>query len=101
VSELSVEMTRTELVALRETIELTPVFAGRAEVRGAIQDALRERHPRPLCIDETLVADLTRRIVPIDLLTAALRSKLKHALDLEFERLAAAEPGSVGLATQA
>ncbi len=100
-SELSVEMTRTELVALRETIELTPVFAGRTEVRDAIQDALRERHPQPLCIDESLVADLARRIVPIDLLTAALRSKLKRALDLEFERLARAEQDRIGLATQA
>src|SRR3954469_14213276 len=38
---VSVALTRTELVALRETIELTPVFEGRTEARDAIQSVLR------------------------------------------------------------
>ena len=36
----SVALTRTELVALKETIELTPVFEGRTEARDAIREAL-------------------------------------------------------------
>ena len=98
-SEVSVVMTRTELVALRETIELTPVFAGRRELRDAIQHALRDLQLRPLCIEEGLAADLARRIVPIDLQTASLRSKLKRALELDRAAVTAQE--TVRLATQA
>lgn len=77
---MSVELTRTELVALRETIELTPVFEGRTEARDAIQEVLRERQTSPLRIDESIVMALARRIVPIDVPTATLRSKLDRAL---------------------
>lgn len=76
----SVELTRTELVALRETIELTPVFEGRTEARDAIQQVLREDGPPPLRIEESIVAAIARRIVPIDVSTATLRSKLDRAL---------------------
>lgn len=77
---MSVEMTRTELYALKETIELTPVFEGRTEARDAIQEVLRGRQTQPLQIDESIVAALARRIVPIDVPTATLRSKFDRAL---------------------
>jgi hypothetical protein len=79
---VSVALTRTELVALKETIELTPLFDGRAEARDAIQEVLRERRsrPLPLCIDEATLASLTQRIVPIDVPTATLKSKLDREL---------------------
>jgi hypothetical protein len=79
---VSVTLTRTELVALKETIELTPVFDGRTEARGAIQAVLRENplRPPPLRIDEAALLNLTQRIVPIDVPTANLRSKLGREL---------------------
>jgi hypothetical protein len=77
---VSVELTRTELVTLRETIELTPVFDGRSEARTAIQELLRSRTRLPLCIEESVLAALARRIVPIDVPSAALRSKLNRVL---------------------
>ena len=79
---VSVSLTRTELVALKETIEVTPVFDGRTEARGAIQAVLRENpvRPSPLRIDEAALASLTERIVPIDVPTANLRSKLGREL---------------------
>jgi len=85
----SVELTRTELIALRETIELTPVFEGRTQVRDAIREVLRARQPRPspLCIEESILAALTQQIVPIDVPTSALRSKLNRAL--QCQRLSA------------
>jgi hypothetical protein len=77
---LSVDLTRTELVTLRETIELTPVFNGRSEARTAIQELLRSRARLPLRIEESVLAALARRIVPIDVPSAALRSKLNRVL---------------------
>ena len=82
---MRVALTRTELVALQETIELTPVFEGRTEARDAIREVLREglrerRPPSPLRIEETTLAALTQRIVPIDVRTAVLRSKLNREL---------------------
>ncbi len=79
-SEVSVELTRTELVALKETIELTPGFAGRTQVRDAIQGVLRLRRLSPLRAEEDAVAELARRIVPADVQAAVLRSKLEKAL---------------------
>ena len=80
---VSVELTRTELVALRETIELNPVFEGRTDVRDAIQKVLhlRQTKPPPLQVEQDTLAALTERVIAIDVPTAALRSKLKRALN--------------------
>jgi len=82
---MSVELTRTELVALKEAIELSPVFDGRAQARDAIQDVLRERRsrPAPLCIEQSTLAALVRRIIPIDVPSAALRLKLNRTIERE------------------
>ena len=82
---MSVKLTRTELYALKETIELSPVFEGRTQARDAIREVLRDFGPRPspLCIEENILVALTQRIIPIDVPTAALHSKLDRALQLE------------------
>lgn len=77
---MSVELTRADLVALRETLELTPGFEGRVQAREAIRGVLRERRRSLLQIDETVLAAVAQRIVPIDVPTASLRSKLDRAL---------------------
>ena len=77
---MSVILTRTELVALKETIELTPVFDGRTEVRDAIREVLRERRPSPLRIEEAALASLAQRVIPVDVPTNLLRSKLDREL---------------------
>jgi hypothetical protein len=82
-----VELTRADLVVLKETIELTPLFEGRTQARDAIREVLRERQPSLLRIEESILAAVARRIVPIDVSTAALRSKLNRAL--QYERLPA------------
>ena len=84
---MSVELTRTELVALRETIELTPLFEGRTQARDAIREVLRARQPSLLWIEQSILAALARRIVPVDVSTATLRSRLNRAL--QCERLSA------------
>jgi hypothetical protein len=80
---IGVELTRTELVTLKETIELAPVFEGRAEARDAIRAVLREsrRSPSRLSIDENAVAALARCVLPIDVPSSALQAKLKRALE--------------------
>lgn len=78
---MNVQLTRTELVALKETIELSPVFEGRTEVRHAIRAVLRERRPAPLSIEESIIAALARRVVPIDVPSSVLRAKLDRALE--------------------
>jgi len=83
---MSVELTRTELVALRETIELTPLFEGRTQARDAIREVLRARQPSLLWIEQSILAALARRIVPIDVSTVALRSKLNRALQCDPHR---------------
>lgn len=77
---MSVELTRSDLVALKETIELTPGFEGRVQARDAIRGVLRERRPSLLQIDETVLAAVAERVVPVDVPTASLRSKLDRAL---------------------
>ena len=60
---VSVELTRGELVALKETIELTPLFKGRSSARDAIR-AARSRPPStPLSLDEETVTCLARNVV--------------------------------------
>ena len=82
-SVVKVELTRGEVVALKEMIELTPRFEGRAEARDAIQGLLRDHPPRssPLTLDKETATALARSVVvPIDLLSATIHSKLNRAL---------------------
>jgi hypothetical protein len=87
-SVMSVGLSRAELVALKETIEVTPRFEGRAEVRDAIQHVLRQRQarPSPLCVEESALTALARRIVAIDVPSATIRSKLNRALQRDSLR---------------
>ena len=84
-SDITVTLTRAELVALKETIEVTPRFEGRTIVRDAIHQTLRERRsrPAPLCVERSALAALAFRIVPIDVPTATIKSKLKRAFPQE------------------
>ena len=95
---MSVELTRADLVALKETIELTPVFEGRTEAREAIREVLRERRPSLLWIEESILEAVARRIVPIDVPTASLRSKLDRALRDEQARGSTPEPSFLHVA---
>ena len=48
---LQVRWTRAELVAVREAIEITPLFEGRADVRRTIRESLRANR-RDVVLDE-------------------------------------------------
>ena len=77
----SIVLTRAELVALKEMIDLTPVFDGRAGARAATQRALRDKpRPAPLCIDDDLAVTLAQWIIPCDGTSATLRAKIYRAV---------------------
>ena len=92
-SLVDVELTRGELVALKETIELTPLFKGRSNARDAIRALLRSRRPStPLSLDEETVTCLARNVVvPVDLMSANIHLKLNRAI--EQQRPTAATTG--------
>lgn len=77
---VSVPWTRAELVAVREAIELTPLFEGRSEARDSVRAALRSHRIVPTALDGPIALRLATRIVPVDLTTATARAKLERAV---------------------
>jgi len=94
--DLHVRWTRAELVAVREAIEVTPLFEGRADVRETVRRTLRA-NGRNVVLDVTLGERLARHLVPIDMQTAIAKVKLLRAVrDVRrAEELAAHVPHSV------
>ena len=76
---MQVKWTRTELVAVREAIELTPLFEGRADVRKTIRKALRANRTT-VDLDPVLGERLSRHLVPVDMPTAIAKVKLLRAV---------------------
>lgn len=91
---IHVKWTRAELVAVREAIEITPRFEGRAEVRQTIRRTLQANR-RLVTLDLTLGERLASHLVPIDMETAIAKVKLLRAVrDARRDSELAAEAGS-------
>jgi hypothetical protein len=76
---LEVRWTRAELVAVREAIELTPLFEGRADVRMTVRGALR-RNQRSVSLEREQAERLASHLVPVDMQTAVAKVKLLRAV---------------------
>ncbi|HET8812195.1 MAG TPA: hypothetical protein VFM67_06340 [Gaiella sp.] len=76
---IEIRWTRAELVAVREAIEITPLFEGRVVVRKTIRDALRANQTT-IALDPVLGERLARHLVPIDMPTAIAKVKLLRAV---------------------
>ena len=76
---MRVRWTRAEIVAVREAIEVTPLFEGRLEVRETIRRALRANR-RDVMLDLALAERLASHLVPIDMQTAMAKVKLLRAV---------------------
>lgn len=74
-----VRWTRAELVAVREAIELTPLFEGRADVRRTIREVLRQNR-REVVLDLPQAERLGAHLVPVDMQTAVAKVKLLRAV---------------------
>ena len=89
VGGLRIKWTRAELVAVREAIELTPLFEGRADVRTTIREALRASR-RDVDLDPLQAERLAAHLVPVDMQTAVAKVKLLRAVrDARVEQAAA------------
>ena len=76
---MEVRWTRAELVAVREAIELTPLFEGRLEARNTIRRTLRGNR-RAVTLDLVLAERLASHLVPVDMQTAIAKVKLLRAV---------------------
>jgi hypothetical protein len=76
---MSVKWTRAELVAVREAIEVTPLFDGRADVRTTVRAALRANR-RVVVLERELAERLATHLVPVDMQIAIAKVKLLRAL---------------------
>jgi hypothetical protein len=69
-----------ELAAIRESIELTPSFAGREELRRHLRRRPRAGHMRAVKLDLVLAEHLAANLIALDLQTAVAKSKLLRVL---------------------
>ena len=76
---MHIKWTRAELTAVRDAIEVTPLFEGRADVRKTIREALRAGRTT-VALDLVLGERLSRHLVPVDMHTAFAKVKLLRAV---------------------
>jgi hypothetical protein len=76
---MQVKWTRAELVAVREAIEVTPLFEGRADVRTTVRNALRANR-RIVVFEREQAERLATHLVPVDMQIAIAKVKLLRAL---------------------
>lgn len=74
-----IRWTRSELVAVREGIELSPSFDGRKEIRNEIGSTLRANR-REVTLDIVHAERLASHLVPIDVASSIAKVKLLRAV---------------------
>ena len=77
--DVQIKLSRAELTAAREAIELTPHFEGRREVRDTLRGAVRKRS-HSVTLEREVAERFVRRLVAVDLPTVLLRTKLLLAI---------------------
>jgi hypothetical protein len=96
--DIRIVLSRAELTAVREAVELTPHFAGRVEVRDTLRRAMRIRSGK-LALEREVAERFVRRLVPVDLQTALAKTKLLRAIqDADRDALAADTAGDAARA---
>jgi len=78
--EVRVGWSRTELTAVREAMEVTPLFGGRSEVREIIRQRLRKGRRTDVTFDVVVAEHLAANLVALDMQTAIAKSKLLQVL---------------------
>ena len=90
--EIRVRWSWAELTAVRESLELTPLFAGRDELRVKLRRRPNVAQGRAVKLDVVLAEQLAANLIALDLPTAVAKSKLMRALQtMEREDASAAE----------
>ena len=86
---IRIPWTRAEIVAVREAIEVTPLFEGRSALREIVRVAIKTPRANGVNIPADTAQRLAERIVPTDTVTALARAKLTRAV-----RATGLSPGS-------
>jgi hypothetical protein len=76
--EIRIRWSWAELTAVREALEVTPLFAGRDELRAKLRR--RPLHSKEVALDVVLAEHLAANLVALDLPTAVAKSSLLRAL---------------------
>ena len=96
--DVRMTLSRAELTAVREAIELTPHFLGRLDVRDTLRRAMRARSGR-IALEREVAERFARRLVAVDLPTALARTKLLRAIqDADRDALVAEAAGDAARA---
>ena len=78
--EVRVPWSRSEVTAVREAMEVTPLFAGRHEVRDILRRWVRSRRAKDVTFDVVVAEHLASNLVALDMRTAIAKSKLLRTL---------------------
>jgi hypothetical protein len=78
--EVRIRWSWAELTAVRESLELTPLFAGREELRATLRRRPSSLLGKDVKLDVVLAEHLAANLIALDLPTAVAKSKLLRAL---------------------
>ena len=90
---MRIKLSRAELTAAREAIELTPNFEGRLEVRDTLRGAVRRRS-HGITLEREVAERFVRRLVAFDLPTVLLRTKLLFAIQDADQQASEQQPAT-------
>jgi hypothetical protein len=86
--EIRIGLSRAELTAVREAVELTPNFEGRLDVRDTLRAAMKARS-NGVALERAVAERFVKRLAAIDLPTALVKVKLLRAIrDFDRDELA-------------
>ena len=86
--EIQIGLSRAELTAVREAVELTPNFEGRLEVRDTLRAAMKARSTG-VSLEREVAERFVKRLAATDLPTALVKVKLLRAIqDVDRDALA-------------
>ena len=90
--DVRIALSRAELTAVREAVELTPQFEGRVDVRDTLRGAVKARR-NSITLEREVAERFARRLAAIDLPTALVKVKLLRAIQ-DSDRVAGVEVAS-------
>jgi hypothetical protein len=77
---IQVSWSRAELLTVKEAIDLTPYFEGRAEVRDIVRRAVRPGRFGEVSLERETAELLAGRLVAVDVATSLAKVRLLRAL---------------------
>jgi hypothetical protein len=92
--DIRIALSRAELTAVREAVEVTPNFEGRLDVRDTLRAAVKARSAG-IAIEREVAERFVKRLAATDLPTALVKVKLLRAIQ-DFDRDELAPAGNTG-----